>query len=107
MCLYHYPDVWYDYAEWHIKSGSTDAAIKVFQRALKAIPGISDLSFSFFVCERLISLFSLLCACCESFLFSQVYIAHTDSEMLKYAYAELEEARGAIQVFILTTWFSL
>uniref|UniRef100_A0A1J3CDQ4 Cleavage stimulation factor subunit 77 n=1 Tax=Noccaea caerulescens TaxID=107243 RepID=A0A1J3CDQ4_NOCCA len=58
MCLYHYPDVWYDYAEWHIKSGSTDAAIKVFQRALKAIP---------------------------------------DSEMLKYAYAELEESRGAIQ----------
>ncbi|CAH2037100.1 unnamed protein product [Thlaspi arvense] len=58
MCLYHYPDVWYDYAEWHVKSGSTDAAIKVFQRALKAIP---------------------------------------DSEMLKYAYAELEESRGAIQ----------
>ncbi|VVA91694.1 unnamed protein product [Arabis nemorensis] len=58
MCLYHYPDVWYDYAEWHIKSGSTDAAIKIFQRALKAIP---------------------------------------DSEMLKYAYAELEESRGAIQ----------
>ncbi|KAL1224078.1 Cleavage stimulation factor subunit 77 [Cardamine amara subsp. amara] len=58
MYLYHYPDVWYDYAEWHTKSGSTDAAIKVFQRALKAIP---------------------------------------DSEMLKYAYAELEESRGAIQ----------
>ncbi|KFK43960.1 hypothetical protein AALP_AA1G196700 [Arabis alpina] len=58
MCLYHYPDEWYDYADWHIKSGSTDAAIKVFQRALKAIP---------------------------------------DSEMLKYAYAELEESRGAIQ----------
>ncbi|ESQ35021.1 hypothetical protein EUTSA_v10006915mg [Eutrema salsugineum] len=58
MCLYHYPDVWYDYAEWHIKSGSTDAAIKIFQRGLKAIP---------------------------------------DSEMLKYAYAELEESRGAIQ----------
>ncbi|CAL9215375.1 unnamed protein product [Arabidopsis halleri] len=58
MCLYHYPDVWYDYAEWHVKSGTTDAAIKVFQRALKAIP---------------------------------------DSEMLKYAYAEMEESRGAIQ----------
>ncbi|KAL0697849.1 hypothetical protein Bca4012_053971 [Brassica carinata] len=58
MCLYHYPDVWYDYAEWHLKSGSTDAAVKVFQRALKAIP---------------------------------------DSETLKYAYAELEEARGAFQ----------
>lgn len=45
MYLYHYPDVWYDYAEWHIKSGSTDAAIKVFQRALKAIPGRSNISF--------------------------------------------------------------
>ncbi|XP_010537545.1 PREDICTED: cleavage stimulation factor subunit 77 [Tarenaya hassleriana] len=58
MYLYHYPDVWYDYAEWHIKSGSADAAVKVFQRALNALP---------------------------------------DSEMLKYAYAELEESRGAIQ----------
>lgn len=58
MYLYHYPDVWYDYAIWHSKSGSIDAAIKVFQRALKALP---------------------------------------DSEMLRYAYAELEESRGAIQ----------
>lgn len=41
------------------------------------------------------------------FIYLSVYIAHTDSEMLKYAYAELEEARGAIQVFILATWFSL
>uniref|UniRef100_A0A2C9ULU6 Suppressor of forked domain-containing protein n=1 Tax=Manihot esculenta TaxID=3983 RepID=A0A2C9ULU6_MANES len=57
MYLYHYPDIWYDYATWHAKSGSIDAAIKVFQRALKALP---------------------------------------DSEMLKYAYAELEESRGAI-----------
>uniref|UniRef100_A0A2P2JZW6 Cleavage stimulation factor subunit 77 isoform X1 n=2 Tax=Rhizophora mucronata TaxID=61149 RepID=A0A2P2JZW6_RHIMU len=58
MYLYHYPDIWYDYATWHAKSGSIDAAIKVFQRASKALP---------------------------------------DSEMLKYAYAELEESRGAIQ----------
>ncbi|KAL2477222.1 Cleavage stimulation factor subunit 77 [Forsythia ovata] len=58
MYLYHYPDIWYDYATWHAKSGSTDPAIKVFQRASKALP---------------------------------------DSEMLKYAYAELEESRGAIQ----------
>ncbi|XWS08190.1 hypothetical protein CRYUN_Cryun41cG0058400 [Craigia yunnanensis] len=58
MYLYHYPDIWYDYATWHAKSGSMDAAIKVFQRALKALP---------------------------------------DSEMLKYAYAELEESRGSIQ----------
>lgn len=58
MYLYHYPDIWYDYATWHAKSGSIDAAVKVFQRALKALP---------------------------------------DSEMLRYAYAELEESRGAIQ----------
>ncbi|KAK8629727.1 hypothetical protein V6N13_078556 [Hibiscus sabdariffa] len=57
MYLYHYPDIWYDYATWHAKGGSMDAAVKVFQRALKALP---------------------------------------DSEMLKYAYAELEESRGAI-----------
>ncbi|KAL1557973.1 Cleavage stimulation factor subunit 77 [Salvia divinorum] len=58
MCLYHYPDIWYDYAMWHATNGSQDSAIKVFQRALKALP---------------------------------------DSEMLKYAYAELEETRGAAQ----------
>ncbi|KAH7832984.1 hypothetical protein Vadar_002065 [Vaccinium darrowii] len=58
MYLYHYPDMWYDYATWHAKSGSVDSAVKVFHRALKALP---------------------------------------DSEMLKYAYAELEESRGAIQ----------
>ncbi|KAJ1393235.1 Tetratricopeptide-like helical domain superfamily [Sesbania bispinosa] len=56
--MYHYPDIWYDYATWHAKGGSIDAAIKVFQRSLKALP---------------------------------------DSEMLRYAYAELEESRGAIQ----------
>nr|XP_010327460.1 cleavage stimulation factor subunit 77 isoform X2 [Solanum lycopersicum] len=58
MFLYHYPDIWYEYATWHAKAGSVDSAIKVFQRALKALP---------------------------------------DSEMLRYAYAELEESRGAIQ----------
>ncbi|XP_075647410.1 cleavage stimulation factor subunit 77 [Castanea sativa] len=58
MYLYHYPDIWYDYATWHANAGSIDAAVKVFQRALKALP---------------------------------------DSEMLRYAYAELEESRGAIQ----------
>lgn len=58
MYLYHYPDVWYDYATWHAKSGSLDSAVKVFQRALKALP---------------------------------------DSDLLKYAYAELEESCGSIQ----------
>ncbi|KAG0447766.1 hypothetical protein HPP92_028180 [Vanilla planifolia] len=58
MFMYHYPDIWYDYATWHAKSGSLDSAIKAFQRALKALP---------------------------------------DYAPLKYAYAELEESRGAIQ----------
>ncbi|CAN6455829.1 unnamed protein product [Victoria cruziana] len=58
MYLYHYPDIWYDYATWHARSGSMDAAVKVFQRALKALP---------------------------------------ESEVLCYAYAELEESHGAIQ----------
>ena len=39
MYMYHYPDIWYDYATWHAKSGSVDSAVKVFQRALKALPG--------------------------------------------------------------------
>ncbi|XP_015698786.1 cleavage stimulation factor subunit 77 isoform X2 [Oryza brachyantha] len=58
MYLYHHPDIWYDYATWHAKNGSMDSAIKIFQRAVKALP---------------------------------------DSEVLKYAFAELEESRGAIQ----------
>lgn len=41
MYLYHYPDIWYDYTTWQAKSGSIDSAIKVFQRALKALPGIT------------------------------------------------------------------
>ncbi|KAG9454983.1 hypothetical protein H6P81_007887 [Aristolochia fimbriata] len=58
MYLYHYPDIWYDYATWHAKNGSVDSAVKTFQRALKALP---------------------------------------DTDVLRYAYAELEESRGSIQ----------
>lgn len=38
MYLYHYPDIWYDYASWHAQNGSSDSAAVVFQRALKALP---------------------------------------------------------------------
>ncbi|KAL9268009.1 Cleavage stimulation factor subunit 77-like protein [Drosera capensis] len=58
MYLYHYPDIWYDYAAWHAKNGTADSAVKVLQRALKALP---------------------------------------DSDLLKYAFAELEESRGSFQ----------
>lgn len=39
MFMYHYPDVWYNYAMWYAKAGSIDSAIKVFLRAIKALPG--------------------------------------------------------------------
>ncbi|XP_027112409.1 cleavage stimulation factor subunit 77-like [Coffea arabica] len=45
MYLYHYPDIWYDYATWHAKSGSVDSAIKIFQRALKALPDSEMLKY--------------------------------------------------------------
>ncbi|XP_050228321.1 cleavage stimulation factor subunit 77 isoform X2 [Mercurialis annua] len=47
MYLYHYPDIWYDYATWHAKSGSIEAAIKVFQRALKALPDSDMLKYAY------------------------------------------------------------
>ncbi|KAF9587677.1 hypothetical protein IFM89_004509 [Coptis chinensis] len=47
MYLYHYPDIWYDYATWQAKSGSIDSAIKVFQRALKALPDSEVLWYAY------------------------------------------------------------
>lgn len=51
MYLYHYPDIWYDYASWHAQNGSPDSAAVVFQRALKGLPGyylifLGDLNLS-------------------------------------------------------------
>ena len=40
MYLYHYPDIWYDYATWHAQNGSLGSAAVIFQRALTALPGI-------------------------------------------------------------------
>lgn len=64
MYLYHYPDIWYDYATWHAKSGSVDSAIKVFHRALKALPGIyqfdSYTGFSFDACVFILNCSLLL-----------------------------------------------
>ncbi|KAI5661042.1 hypothetical protein M9H77_20365 [Catharanthus roseus] len=47
MYLYHYPDIWYDYATWHATSGSIDSAIKVFHRALKALPDSEMLQYAY------------------------------------------------------------
>lgn len=63
MYLYHYPDIWYDYATWHAKSGSKDSAVKVFQRASKALPGIylsaeRICALNIFSCENNLSIIS-------------------------------------------------
>ncbi|KAL2900865.1 Cleavage stimulation factor subunit 77 [Bienertia sinuspersici] len=47
MYLYHYPDIWYDYATWHARSGSVDSAAKVYQRALKALPDSEMLKYAY------------------------------------------------------------
>ncbi|CAM6045157.1 unnamed protein product [Sphagnum compactum] len=47
MYLYHYPDIWYDYATWHVQNGSPDSAAVVFQRALKALPDTAVLHYAY------------------------------------------------------------
>ncbi|KAL5725694.1 hypothetical protein ACHQM5_008810 [Ranunculus cassubicifolius] len=47
MHLYHYPDIWYDYATWQAKTGSVEAAIKVYQRGLKAVPNSDVLRYAY------------------------------------------------------------
>lgn len=47
MYLYHYPDIWYDYATWHARSGFVDSAVKVYQRALKALPDSEMLKYAY------------------------------------------------------------
>lgn len=97
MYLYHYPDIWYDYATWHAKIGSIDAAIKIFQRALKALPGIS-LSFCLSTFQKFQAYFhSVTLSSTLQTHFSCQFLS-PDSELLKYAYAELEESHGAILV---------
>ncbi|KAL3702271.1 hypothetical protein R1sor_020293 [Riccia sorocarpa] len=47
MYLYHYPDIWYDYATWHAENNSFEAAVAVFGRALKALPDTSVLHYAY------------------------------------------------------------
>ncbi|KAG6552890.1 hypothetical protein Mapa_005545 [Marchantia paleacea] len=47
MYLYHYPDIWYDYATWHAENNSFEAAVAIFGRALKALPDTSVLHYAY------------------------------------------------------------
>ncbi|KAG0620732.1 hypothetical protein M758_4G238800 [Ceratodon purpureus] len=47
MYLYHYPDIWYDYATWHAQNGSLDSAAVIYQRALTALPDTAVLHYAY------------------------------------------------------------
>ncbi|GBG61269.1 hypothetical protein CBR_g19801 [Chara braunii] len=47
MYLYHYPDMWYNYATWQAEQGQHDPAVRVFQRALMALPDSAVLHYAF------------------------------------------------------------
>lgn len=47
MYLYHYPDIWYEYATWHARHGSPDTAVQVFVRAISALPDCDVLHFAY------------------------------------------------------------
>jgi cleavage stimulation factor subunit 3 len=45
LCLYHYAEIWYDYANYHSSAGALDAASAVFERAITALPNSLLLHF--------------------------------------------------------------
>ena len=45
-CLYHNPEMWMEFATWHLVAGRTDAAVRVLQRACKALPTCLMLQFA-------------------------------------------------------------
>ncbi|CAH9057643.1 unnamed protein product [Cuscuta europaea] len=47
LYLYHYPDIWYDYATWHAKCGSLDSTMKVLQQSLKPLPDSEMLRYAY------------------------------------------------------------
>ncbi|EGC34447.1 hypothetical protein DICPUDRAFT_153358 [Dictyostelium purpureum] len=38
LCLYHYPDIWYEAATYQADSGNVDGCISMFDRAIQALP---------------------------------------------------------------------
>ena len=47
LCLYHYPELWYDFAMYRLSCGSLEAASAVFDRAIEAIPTSLILHFAY------------------------------------------------------------
>ena len=46
LCLYHFPEIWYEYATWHASTGDKERASEVFKRAIEALPSCTILSFA-------------------------------------------------------------
>lgn len=38
LCLYYFPEIWFDFAKYEIETGHVDNSITVFERALTALP---------------------------------------------------------------------
>ncbi|GAM23800.1 hypothetical protein SAMD00019534_069750 [Acytostelium subglobosum LB1] len=47
LCLYHYPDIWYEAAMYQVESGNLEAGVSFFERAIQAIPTNLFLHFSY------------------------------------------------------------
>ena len=46
LCLYHFPEMWYEYAMWHCESGEDARASEVFEEACAALPTCAILHFA-------------------------------------------------------------
>ena len=47
LCLYHYPEIWFDFANYELQCGHVDAAKAVYDRALDAAPHCLLLYFAY------------------------------------------------------------
>jgi len=47
LCLYFYPGIWYDFAQYNVDVGNLDEAVNTYNRALQAIPDSLLLHFAF------------------------------------------------------------
>lgn len=47
MCLWHFPEMWYDFARWHADAGGgPEQATAILTKALQALPGCLMLHFA-------------------------------------------------------------
>jgi len=47
LCLWHYPEIWYEFAEEEIANGRPEESVKVYERSLEALPDCLVLYFTY------------------------------------------------------------